>query len=123
MRLGQASRVASSIQIFTAVFVAGPAGQLWSARQLEARWDGNKNVDVERDCLLDAIAAYAGDGTVMPNLDAANLAADALRERAKAECAPWWDTVHNGIKLAGLNLHGVRLSGADLTGASLGRST
>jgi len=99
-----------------------PPGQLWSACQLEASWDGNKDVDVERDCLLDAIAAYADDGTVMPNLDGAILAADGLRERAKAECAPWWDPVHDGIKLAGLNLHGVSLSGADLTGASLGRS-
>lgn len=58
----------------------------------------------------------------MPNLDGAILAADGLRERAKAECAAWWDPVHDGIKLAGLNLHGVSLSGADLTGASLGRS-
>ncbi len=83
---------------------------------------GNKDTDIEHECLLDAIVAYAGDGTIMPNFDGAILAADGLRECAKAECAPWWDPVHDGIKLAGLNLHGVSLSGADLTGASLGRS-
>ncbi len=80
------------------------------------------------DSLLLALAAFAEDGASAPddpsapNLDGAELAADALRERAAAERPAWWDAERGGVNLAGLDLRGIGLREADLSGASLGGS-
>ena len=62
------------------------------------------------------------DDPSAPNLDGAELAADALRERAAAERPAWWDAERGGVNLAGLDLRGIGLREADLSGASLGGS-